>query len=467
LVLFQVYEVNLSKLEHGIAHNNKAISGIIDKESADEIILTIPEKCLSNSKHFKNEVVSHPIQEERDGIDQTRIYEADYSKEIEDVLQLIVRLEIDVKSFVDPHLRMDIEAALQQSNEITQYDRAAGLQLISSIELASDFKSLVHTPESGPDRQRILQQRIRNGPFTEDHSLVLMLLCDSDHNTSLPSPLREIKASDVFEQRTRQTNHYTVHDESKLREEIVLPGERCAANLNLNLQAQKYDDKHCEVSSVLSDQVVSTEVDSLTQECKNQFFMDTISGIEVNSSLLSREERSALQLVELRAKAARIQQSLPEWVRSGMVPCRRNPSPQPAVLEKVSVKCADQHAGRDSDALQISCRADIVLLSDFLQPALAVQPKFQQDAVESLLLGVEQCVDIATNERGPSGIRSWHREQFSSGVFRLSSTPPSRTKSSLAYCLQSVLGSCCLRMFCWNGSNGLGKCPVPDHGPGD
>jgi hypothetical protein len=46
------------------------------------------------------------------GIDQ--ISEADYSKEFDDVLQLIARLAISIKSLVDPRLRKEIEAMVQQ-----------------------------------------------------------------------------------------------------------------------------------------------------------------------------------------------------------------------------------------------------------------------------------------------------------------------------------------------------------------
>ena len=42
-----------------------------------------------------------------------------------------------------------------------------------------------------------------------------------------------------------------------------------------------------------------------------------------------QEEKSALQLMELRAKTARIRQSLPEWVKNGLVPPRLNRKPSP------------------------------------------------------------------------------------------------------------------------------------------
>jgi hypothetical protein len=49
-----------------------------------------------------------------------QISEADYSKEFEDVLELMARLAINIKSLVDPLLRKDLEATVQHSNELTR-----------------------------------------------------------------------------------------------------------------------------------------------------------------------------------------------------------------------------------------------------------------------------------------------------------------------------------------------------------
>jgi hypothetical protein len=68
---------------------------------------------------------------------------------------------------VNPRLKKKIEARVQQSDEITRHDCAAALQIISKIE--PDENSLVHTS----DRNELLQQRMREGPLTENHLLVL------------------------------------------------------------------------------------------------------------------------------------------------------------------------------------------------------------------------------------------------------------------------------------------------------
>ncbi len=106
--------------------------------------------------------------------------EADYSGEFEDVLQLIARLGISITSLVDPVLRKDIELTIQNSNEIPAYDLSAALQIISKIEI--DSNALLHTP----DQKKLLQQRIQEGPLTENHLIVVKLCCDSEvHGTSV------------------------------------------------------------------------------------------------------------------------------------------------------------------------------------------------------------------------------------------------------------------------------------------
>jgi hypothetical protein len=121
------------------------------------------------------------------------------------------------------------------------------------------------------------------------------------------------------------------------------------------------------------------------------FFKDLISWLEVPSSLLSDKEKSALQLIELRAKAARIQQSLPDWVRNGLVPPRRNPSPPATSLGQqlvIAERDGVHHPTRDALHTK-SChvRADIGFLSGLQQPA-AARGQPQQDSIEKLLFGV-------------------------------------------------------------------------------
>ncbi len=216
-----------------------------------------------------------------------------------------------------------------------------------------------------------------------------------------------------------------------------------------------------EVPNIVSD--VAAGHDALAQEIRVPFFMDTISGLEVMTSLLSREEKSALQLMELRAKTARIRQSLPEWVKNGLVPPRLNRKPLPAwelsppaaALAESLATVADQNAGKS--AVQISCsvQADLGFLNDFV-PA-AAQARLQQDALENLFLNtVEQHVNTATDELQP--VPDWQVRPLEEEVLVLSPTPPSRIGLSLAW-LSSYLAQCvssCLRAVLGACSSGLG-----------
>jgi hypothetical protein len=149
----------------------------------------------------------------------------------------------------------------------------------------------------------------------------------------------------------------------------------------------------------------------------------------VKSTRLRRQEKAALQLMELRAKTASIRKSLPDWVKEGRIPPKRNPLPPAAVLTENFAKSADLNSCKD--AVQISCnvRADLGFLVDFLPPT--AQPRLQQEALENLILGVnsesvepEQYVDISAGE--PHAVPGWQAALLAGVDPRWSSSPPSR-----------------------------------------
>jgi hypothetical protein len=507
-------------------------SDILDNESADEY-------CIMTNQ----------------------ISETDYSKEFEDILALMARRAISIESLVDPLLRKDVEETVQHSNDITWYDRAAALQLTSRIEV--DDKFLVHSP----DRMQLLQQRIIEGPLTENHFLVLKLLCVSEvHDTS--TAVNEDKAPVSPELVIQQAIQSTINSDSKITEDKVscdnplldvlmllkncdlepsylmqnesrkliednlsnrqgpLPAQHLAVmqliskaeiesglsmdtmrksllekrikegplnathlNAVLSLgqveggnlpkmgpivpaQAGEVDQLNAagldhqvkqhesfEVQNIVGD--VAAGYGALAHVIRVPFFIDTISGLEVKTSLLSREEKSALQLMELRAKTARIRQSLPEWVKNGLVPPRlrviRKPSPPAAAMAESLANVSDQNdAGKG--AVQISCnvQADLGFLNDLVPTA--AKARFQQNAMESLFLNVEKNDNIATDE--PQPVPGWQVGPLEEEVLGpgLSPTPPSRIGSSLAW-LSSHLSQClstCLRAMLGGCSSGLG-----------
>jgi hypothetical protein len=167
----------------------------------------LDESCVNCSLDISADIVNKESAD-KSFIMANQISDADYSKEFEDILELMARLEISIKSLVVPLLRKGIEEAVQHSNEITRYDCAAALQLTSKIEV--DDKSLVQTP----DRMKLLQQRIIEGPLTENHFLVLKLLCESEiHVTSIA--VKEGKVPVVPEVASQQAIQGILHSDSE------------------------------------------------------------------------------------------------------------------------------------------------------------------------------------------------------------------------------------------------------------
>jgi hypothetical protein len=368
---------------------------------------------------------------------------ADYSKEFEDVLDLLARLKISTDSFVDPALRKNLERTIQHS-EVTN-DFAAVLQLISKFELEN--KSVEHFP----DRVQFLQQRIRAGPLTENHLFVLKLLCnsdisgtsiseESDRYTSLgalkgieekesfekplcdvmillaqcdlkPSYLMEKNCRKLIEKNLIERKGQLLKEHTAilqliskfeidsdlsmdcLRKEVLekrinegpLNSDHLLAAQSLcqleiaeshlltqipaDLGSEAKQNESCEVENGVRYLADSSEVGGSLQvdiESKAPFLIENISRIEV-ASLLSREEKTSLeQIMELRAKSARIKQNLPEWVRNGRAPPRYNNYPPAAEKEKNPTIFANRNE------LQISNQPGLVVLEaqiGFLAPS--------------------------------------------------------------------------------------------------
>ena len=466
-----------------------------------------PKEGPFSSDNTMTQMVSDPFLVRRHGTDQ--MDNSDYSKELDNVLVLIAGLNISIESFVVPRMRREMEATIECMEEISSHDRAAALQLISRVEL-DDNQSLC-----SPERKKILQMRISQGPLTEVHFLVLKLMCESEVHIRLmtlnqekafnssevsniqltrnmsrgdsdfdkvifdqsllnvflllkkcdlePSYLLQKESRKVIEDNlmNRQgpllAEHMAVLQliskaeidsglsmdstrrqllEKRIKEGPLDADHICAAQALIKVeygelcsmaqmacimgptghsktQMQEHDSQLCTADLLQSEKQkegsrfnndsVSNQFSSgggaLSQEITAPFFVDMITGLEVRSSLLSRGEKSALQLLELRAKTASIRQSLPEWVLNGLMPPRQGPSPPEQLPAAVFAEHMAQRVGRHTsrEAVQISCavRADIGFLGDFIQPA---EPfKLQQEDLESLFFGVEQCSEIRTD----------------------------------------------------------------------
>jgi hypothetical protein len=533
-------------------------------EMVDETIATVSGGGASDCNNMVTELATHPFLVERHCMDQ--INTADYSKALEDILQLFAGLNISIKSFVDPSLRKEIQASIQHSSKITPHDRAAVLQIISKFEF--DANLLVHTTDQSP------QQQTDEGPLTELHFLALKLICESEihdrtavNDDTVPDVVEvankktdiiatqgdldivegrvacdkslldvllllkkcDLEPSYLLQKESRKlieenlthqqgpllTEHLAVlqllskaeidsdlsmdSERKHLLEQRIKEGpldanhlwaaqslsklERGESSLcelakmdlsgqlgtriqpeenisqlgaaDLASQAESEQHELCIVAHPVSDlvSVVESGVGTAAMESQAPFFIDMIGGLEVRSSLLTRAEKSALQQMELRAKTAKIRQSLPEWVRNGLAPPRPGPVslvPPPAVMEKKVIEGAESHPS-SMEAVLISCdvRADIGFLSDFMLPAAS---SVQHEILESLFFGEEGNMGIVIGDTQQSAGRQ--AALFDEQGPELLPTPQSGVRAVLAWlssvfaqsltcCVRAVLGTCC------------------------
>ena len=102
-----------------------------------------------------------------------------YSREFEEVLQLIARAEIDINSFVDLALNDQLRAKIVSSGSISEDDRAAIVQLIDSVKKDSELYP-AELPEQGGQPAKLLSasndaysNATGKGPLSENHQRVL------------------------------------------------------------------------------------------------------------------------------------------------------------------------------------------------------------------------------------------------------------------------------------------------------
>jgi hypothetical protein len=478
-----------------------------------------------------------------------------YAVEFEDILQLMARTETSIKSFVDPHLRNELESKLQNLNYMSP-DHAAILQLISRIEL--DLNQELSSLQTS-ERMDLLHKRIREGPLTENHSLVLKIICESEfpckqgpkNEDILPNydtvtmsgqdfnrkdgptfdcdteikPVEDkllnddesifdvlvlLKRCDLEPSFLSRKESRRLIEDKLINQETPLPADHLAvlqilskievdSDLSMDserrYQLQKrildgpLNSKHlCAVERLGKSDLgegkniwlmdggrravdyvsprqtdVSTKAHSMHEisleaeqhipvstESKEKCSFDIISSLEIKSSLFSREEKAVLQLMELRAKTNRIRQSLPDWVRKGLVPPRRGTLQAPFIVSKDipehAESCAQADSQAGSGAVLISCevRADLGFLTDFVDRTVQAPANSNQEVLDGVLLLPEQNVMISEERirpdavipqlgsgllNQPSGIRAW--------IAWLAST----LSQCLASCLDSLLGS--------------------------
>jgi hypothetical protein len=511
---------------HRMLSKTEGRAGSVDNDRTgtawDTKEVTMSENYIRDSNHAYSELASSFLVEK---VGKAGINEADYSIEIEEVLLLFAELGIRIKSLLDACSRKDIETYIEHSNEISAHNRAAMLQLLSKIEIEEELTILTH------DRIEILQRRMKEGPLTENHSVILKLICESEREdaTVNASSIEAMEVTDgrVADKPAKSCLSRLLANEAEIKEtrvssntpllELLMLLKRCDLEPSYLLRSESrkviedsltsrqgqllpehlavlqliskaeidsdlsvdparrllletrirqgpLDAEHLSAAQLLAQteeagkiegllafqashtlhqdvetgpqnstvqkdlrehttlyaEVVLAELNLATTPSPSGAvatgrrhvapnFKDLIAGLETPSSLLSHEEKSALQLIELRAKTARIKQGLPDWVKKGLVPPRRNRSPPAIRLEQ---QLASHTVGRDScatrDALQISCdvRADIGFLSSNLQPASPIRPG--RDSIERLLFGEERRVEAFScrDDRSTPGLQA-------------------------------------------------------------
>ena len=455
-------------------------------------------KERANAGSDESDLTGAGISEHQSGkLDNTRrrgvVQEKDqtyFAVEFEDILQLMARTETNTSSFVDPHLRVELETRIDNSKELT-FDHAALYQLMSKIEL--DSNSIAATLLT-PDRINLLQKRVSEGPFNENHLLALKLLCEFEQisesqeaslncgilaiqdlsrkssptfdgdseitpveEKALPADKSILDVLSVLKKCDLEPSFLSQKESRKFIEDKIinqpaplladhlavlqilgkieidsdlsLQSERrtllqkrimegplnaehlCAVQNLRNLQVdfgteQKFklvaqekraiDDLECSprLADVLSQGQSTSEGTEPNNEGesenKSTFSVERISSLEIKSSLFNREEKNTLQLMELRAKTNRIRQSLPDWVRKGLVPPQCDAlQANPIIHDNIALH-ADSESSADGQggAVLISCdvRADLGYFTDFVTPAVqSTTAKSQREILESVL----------------------------------------------------------------------------------
>jgi hypothetical protein len=324
-------------------------------------------------------------------------------KPLRDVLLLLKACDLEPSYLLQKESRELIEENLTFRKGPLPAEHLAVLQLLSKAEIDSNIPM-------DSMRKRLLENRIKEGPLNPNYLSVVQYLSKCEgvpwHSRS---PMKPLKNEDM----------------------MVL--EKLKHNLKYLPNLNQYESS--ELTDDASSQAVSSRDCFLVQESKAPFLMNTIHGTEVRTSLLSRRDKSVLQLIELKAKTASIRQSLPEWVRNSLVPPQQNPFPsQLSPPHTVLVQPTDHHVSRDAIIISCDVRADIGFLNDFLLPD--AQSKLEGKTPTSFLFDVEQCSDI--NSDKPEFVSSWQGEQLAGQDLRQSPAPQ----------LSPEIGTLLTRLFC-------------------
>jgi hypothetical protein len=339
---------------------------------------------------------------------------------LQDVLFLLKTCDLDPSDLMQKESRSLMEEILITRQGPLQAVHMAVLQILSKAEIDSDLSI-------GTERKRLLEKRIGTGPLSADH-------------------LRKVQALRMLGMLGRGRGGEARRDSPMLNE----PGASSASG---RMSAVMLDHGAAAVQQQESSEICSSDLvfvrsnGVITQDHSSSFFMDNIYGLEIMPSVQSREEKSALQLIELRAKTASIRRSLPDWVRNGLMPPRHDPSPPAKLLSDVFD--TDTHG----DAVQISCEvlADLGFLMASEQQSSPPAASNPRPDLQSLFLRVEVGGNAVAEEILP--ITEWQEATVLSKSPTLQDRPRSNTWISftwicntlqyLSFRLLGLLDACC------------------------
>jgi hypothetical protein len=237
----------------------------------------------------------------------------------------------------------------------------------------------------------VLEERIRQGPLTAVHLSAAQALTKTEE-TERTEQSAGVKAL--------QARHDALD---------AAPDDRQVQQPERVLYLNDLDTQCAEIVVVESDSTTASPTGAGVTGHRHEpsLFKNLMLGPEKPSSLLSKREKAALELIELRAKTARIQKNLPDWVKNGLVPPWKNLSSSATTLGQQAIgrTQGSQLRSRPRDALHISCdvRADIGFLSDFLKQAPKAKP--QPDLIERQLFGEERLSEVSNSLDLHSGLQ--------------------------------------------------------------
>jgi hypothetical protein len=353
--------------------------------------------------------------------------------------RILHKFELQPSYLLYKECRELIELNLINRKDGLTSEQQAILQMVSKAEINSDVWPLLN-----PERKALLEERVKQGPLSSRHL---------DAVSSLEAyEMQGVLALSVNQPQPDCESLASVSD-------LPQSGRATSYSLLTSTEPQvasqpDHDKLGCihpdsfhgiPAESGLSGSIEAMDASALPVEGSAPFFDTNISGIEVTSSLLSRDEKARIQQVELKIKTDRIRRSIPEWVRQGLLP----------PLQFHPLKAA---GGRSSPVLiSSSVRADLGFLGGMEAPK-PPQSLFLYDSEPSTELISKQRLAFVTSTGPVSGEQVEVELQTEAELRQSGGRQPVENTSSFVRFIRyvrrffwSILARCCGWAEEWRG----------------